>query len=214
MLATLDVANAAVNQVYASDWGRIVATLIRQTGDFDAAEEAAQEAFTAAVDQWRRDGIPDSPAAWIIQTARHKAIDRIRTLLAEMEASGAEPPGSDEELINEINALATDAPSVEVPAPSAAPVAMPSFSDEGFPVAAELLVEVAEVLNSQPAAVQPVPAAPVAAPPSPVAAPVAPSPGMAPGPAPRGFARTARRTRTAAARRRRSRQNLPPSAKW
>src|SRR6266851_6220446 len=71
-------ANAAVQAVYGSDWGRIVATLIRSFGDFDLAEEAAQEAFAAAIDQWRDSGIPDSPAAWIIQTARHKAIDRIR----------------------------------------------------------------------------------------------------------------------------------------
>jgi len=71
-------ANAAVQAVYSSDWGRIVATLIRSFGDFDLAEESAQEAFAAAVDQWRDSGVPDSPPAWIIQTARHKAIDRIR----------------------------------------------------------------------------------------------------------------------------------------
>lgn len=71
-------ANAAVQAVYSSDWGRIVATLIRSFGDFDLAEEAAQEAFAAAVDQWRDSGVPDSPPAWIIQTARHKAIDRLR----------------------------------------------------------------------------------------------------------------------------------------
>ena len=71
-------ANAAVDEVYRSDWGRIVATLIRLVGDFDVAEEAAQEAFTAAVDQWRVSGVPDVPRAWLIQTARHKAIDRIR----------------------------------------------------------------------------------------------------------------------------------------
>ncbi|MBA2525477.1 MAG: RNA polymerase sigma factor [Pyrinomonadaceae bacterium] len=70
--------NAAVRAVYSSDWGRIVATLIRSFGDFDVAEEAAQEAFAAAVDQWRDSGVPDSPPAWIIQTARHKAIDRLR----------------------------------------------------------------------------------------------------------------------------------------
>jgi len=67
-----------VEDVYRSDWGRIVATLIGLIGDFDLAEEAAQEAFTAAVDQWRVSGIPEFPRAWIIQTARHKAIDRIR----------------------------------------------------------------------------------------------------------------------------------------
>ncbi|CAN5787994.1 RNA polymerase sigma factor [soil metagenome] len=71
-------ANAAVEAVYSSDWGRIVATLIRSFGDFEVAEDAAQEAFAAAVDQWRGSGVPDSPSAWIIQTARHKAIDRIR----------------------------------------------------------------------------------------------------------------------------------------
>ena len=68
----------AVEEVYRSDWGRIVATLIGITRDFDLAEESAQEAFTAAVDQWRESGVPEFPRAWIIQTARHKAIDRIR----------------------------------------------------------------------------------------------------------------------------------------
>jgi RNA polymerase sigma-70 factor (ECF subfamily) len=70
--------NLAVDAVYRSDWGRIVATLIRQFGDFELAEDAAQEAFTAAVDQWRTQGVPESPRAWIIQTAKHKAIDRLR----------------------------------------------------------------------------------------------------------------------------------------
>jgi len=68
----------AVEEVYRSDWGRIVATLIRLLGDFDLAEEVAQEAFAVAVDQWRAGGVPEFPRAWIIQTARHKAIDRIR----------------------------------------------------------------------------------------------------------------------------------------
>src|SRR5207244_1120806 len=85
-------ANAAVDAVYRSDWGRIVATLIRLVRDFDVAEEAAQEAFAAAVDQWRVSGIPEFPRAWIIQTARHKAIDRIRrrTRFAEKLQSYAE----------------------------------------------------------------------------------------------------------------------------
>jgi len=71
-------ANAAVDAVYHSDWGRIVATLIGHFGDFELAEEAAQEAFVAAVDQWRTDGIPEFPRAWIVQTAKFKAIDRLR----------------------------------------------------------------------------------------------------------------------------------------
>jgi len=74
---SLDAA-AAVEEVYRTDWGRIVATLISLVGDFDLAEESAQEAFTAAVDQWRTSGVPEFPRAWIVQTARHKAIDRIR----------------------------------------------------------------------------------------------------------------------------------------
>src|SRR5688572_28328764 len=74
----LSNADAAVNAVYHSDWGLIVATLIRQFGDFDVAEESAQEAFAAAVDQWKTEGVPDVPRAWIIQTAKYKAIDRIR----------------------------------------------------------------------------------------------------------------------------------------
>src|SRR6266850_4722235 len=71
-------ANAAVDAVYRSDWGRIVATLIRLVGDFDLAEEAAQEAFAVAVDRWRASGVPQFPRAWIIETARNKAIDHIR----------------------------------------------------------------------------------------------------------------------------------------
>ena len=95
-------ADAAVEEVYRSDWGRIVAALIHLVGDFEVAEEAAQEAFTAAVDQWRSDGIPDYPRAWIIQTARHKAIDRIRrqakfaervkTLAASADSQNVEQP--------------------------------------------------------------------------------------------------------------------------
>ena len=85
-------AAAAVEQVYRSDWGRIVATLIGMVGDFDLAEESAQEAFTAAVDQWRESGVPEFPRAWIIQAARNKAIDRIRrraNLAQKLEAQGA-----------------------------------------------------------------------------------------------------------------------------
>jgi RNA polymerase sigma-70 factor (ECF subfamily) len=67
-----------VEELYRSDWGRIVATLIRLVGDFDLAEESAQEAFAAAVEQWGAGGVPEFPRAWIVQTARHKAIDRIR----------------------------------------------------------------------------------------------------------------------------------------
>ena len=75
--ANLDV-NRALDSLYRSDWGKIVAALIKLVGDFDVAEEAAQEAFAIAVNQWLSTGIPEFPRAWIIQTARFKAIDRIR----------------------------------------------------------------------------------------------------------------------------------------
>jgi RNA polymerase sigma-70 factor, ECF subfamily len=67
-----------IDELYRSDWSRIVAALIKLIGDFDLAEETAQEAFTTAVTQWERDGVPEFPRAWIIQTARFKAIDRLR----------------------------------------------------------------------------------------------------------------------------------------
>lgn len=70
--------SAAVEAAYRSDWGKIVAVLIKNTSDFDLAEECTQEAFAAAVHQWELSGIPANPSAWLIQTARHKAIDRIR----------------------------------------------------------------------------------------------------------------------------------------
>lgn len=88
--------DATIDAVYRSDWGRIIATLVRLVGDFDVAEEAAQEAFAVAVGQWRASGVPESPRTWIIQTARHKAIDRIRrrTRFAEIVQSYAESGAS------------------------------------------------------------------------------------------------------------------------
>ncbi|HEY7209996.1 MAG TPA: RNA polymerase sigma factor [Bryobacteraceae bacterium] len=86
MDASVTATDQAVEQVYRSDWGRILAALIAQFKDFELAEEVAQEAFAAAVDQWRVAGIPESPRAWIIQTARHKAIDRIRRRVRHAEA--------------------------------------------------------------------------------------------------------------------------------
>ncbi|HTW87434.1 MAG TPA: RNA polymerase sigma factor [Candidatus Binataceae bacterium] len=68
----------AIEQVYRADYGHILARLIYVLGDFALAEDAAQEAFGVALEQWPRDGIPANPRAWLITTARHKAIDRIR----------------------------------------------------------------------------------------------------------------------------------------
>ncbi len=71
-------ADEAVSALHHAEWGRVVSALIRLTGDFEMAEECAQEAFAAAVTQWRADGVPEYPRAWIIQAAHHKAIDLIR----------------------------------------------------------------------------------------------------------------------------------------
>jgi RNA polymerase sigma-70 factor (ECF subfamily) len=62
-------------QLYREKWGYVLATLIRVLGDFDLAEEAAQEAFTAALEKWPSSGAPEHATAWLVQTARHKAID-------------------------------------------------------------------------------------------------------------------------------------------
>jgi RNA polymerase sigma-70 factor (ECF subfamily) len=67
-----------LDQVFREEWGRVLATLIGFLGDFDLAEEAAQEAFAVAADRWPRDGIPTNPRAWLMTTARNRATDRIR----------------------------------------------------------------------------------------------------------------------------------------
>src|SRR5471032_1840357 len=71
-------ARGRIDEVYRSDSRRVLATLIRLLGDFDLAEEAMHDAFTAALDAWPRDGVPASPRAWLISTGRFKAIDRLR----------------------------------------------------------------------------------------------------------------------------------------
>jgi len=68
----------AVNTAYVSESRRVLATLIRLLGDFDAAEEALSDAFRAALEQWPRDGVPANPRAWLVSTGRFKAIDAMR----------------------------------------------------------------------------------------------------------------------------------------
>jgi RNA polymerase sigma-70 factor (ECF subfamily) len=70
--------STAVEQVFRQESGRAIASLVRLFGDIDVAEEAVQEAFAAAITKWPIDGIPPSPAGWIITTARNRAIDRFR----------------------------------------------------------------------------------------------------------------------------------------
>jgi RNA polymerase sigma-70 factor (ECF subfamily) len=67
-----------LDTIYRSESRRALATLIRLLGDFDLAEEAVQDAFAAATEQWPRDGMPANPFAWLVSTGRFKAIDRLR----------------------------------------------------------------------------------------------------------------------------------------
>jgi len=77
----------SLEQVFRDEWGRVLATLIGFLGDFELAEEATQEAFAIAAERWARDGTPEQPRAWLVTTARNRAIDRIRrdqTLAAKL----------------------------------------------------------------------------------------------------------------------------------
>ncbi len=69
---------AILEQTFRDEWGRVLATLIGLLGDFDLAEEAAQEAFAIAAERWPRDGYPTNARAWLVTTARNRAIDRVR----------------------------------------------------------------------------------------------------------------------------------------
>lgn len=92
----------AVAQAFQDEWGRVVATLIRITGDWDLAEDCAQDAFALAVATWARDGIPRRPGAWLTTAARNRATDRLRreavgaAKLREVAVMSHEPePGDD-----------------------------------------------------------------------------------------------------------------------
>lgn len=101
----MDPALAAVHGAFRSEYGRTVAILVRMLGDLAAAEDAVQEAFTAAAATWPRHGVPPNPQAWIVTTARHRAIDRIRRtktearMLPQVVVDEAAPaPAEDDEL--------------------------------------------------------------------------------------------------------------------
>jgi RNA polymerase sigma-70 factor, ECF subfamily len=95
-----------LEQAYREEWGRVLAALIGFLGDFDLAEEAAQEAFAAAAERWPREGVPSSPRAWLLTTARNRAIDRIRRNKALAEKTRLlDPPTATEDPV-----AATDIP--------------------------------------------------------------------------------------------------------
>lgn len=73
-----DAVKEAVATAWSQEWGRVVAAVIRQTGDWSLAEECAQDAFERALERWPRDGVPRRPGAWLTTTARNRALDRLR----------------------------------------------------------------------------------------------------------------------------------------
>src|ERR1700685_3850873 len=81
--ADMTDAESAVAEAFRQEWGKVVATLIRMTGDWDLAEECAQDAFAAALSRWGTDGVPDRPGAWLTTTARNRALDRLRRTKTE-----------------------------------------------------------------------------------------------------------------------------------
>ncbi|HEV2251713.1 MAG TPA: sigma-70 family RNA polymerase sigma factor [Streptosporangiaceae bacterium] len=90
-----DAVRAAVSAAFREEWGRVVATLIRTTGDWDLAEECAQDAFAMALQRWPRDGIPGRPGAWLTTAARNRAIDVLRRRAvgaAKLREVAAMPP--------------------------------------------------------------------------------------------------------------------------
>src|SRR3954464_8061193 len=96
--------SAHLDAVYRSESRRVLATLIRLLGDFDLAEEALQDAFTAAVEQWATQGIPANPRSWLISTGRFKAIDRLRKA-SRFEATDASAldriEAADQQMLND-----------------------------------------------------------------------------------------------------------------
>ena len=82
-----------LDTLYRSESRRILATLIRLLGDFDVAEEALHDAFTAAMEQWPRDGVPANPRAWLVSAGRFKAIDVMRKR-DRLDTSPGDPPVS------------------------------------------------------------------------------------------------------------------------
>jgi RNA polymerase sigma-70 factor, ECF subfamily len=98
----------SLDEVFRDQWGRVLATLIGLLGDFDLAEEAAQDAFAIAAERWPRDGVPGNPSAWLISTGRNRAIDRMRRN----------------------RTLAAKTRLLDLPEPTEDPMGEPTFPDE------------------------------------------------------------------------------------
>jgi RNA polymerase sigma-70 factor (ECF subfamily) len=103
--------HARIERLYRSESRRVLATLIRLLGDFDLAEEALQDAFMAAMEQWPRDGMPANPRVWLVSTGRFKAIDRLRRrarfnsmlgeLAARLDDQAPDPAEQDDQVLED-----------------------------------------------------------------------------------------------------------------
>lgn len=98
-MVRLSATDAAITAAFHDEWGRVVASLIRMTGDWDLAEECAQEAVTRALERWPRDGVPDKPGGWLMTTARNHAVNLLRRRKVEaaklMEVATMTDPNGD-----------------------------------------------------------------------------------------------------------------------
>jgi RNA polymerase sigma-70 factor, ECF subfamily len=109
--STADRTRATVDAVYRAESRRVLATLIRLLGDFDLAEEAMHDAFTAAVERWPRDGVPANPRAWLVSTGRFKSIDGIRrrarfdaslvVIAEQLDDRASEGAGQDDQAVDD-----------------------------------------------------------------------------------------------------------------
>jgi RNA polymerase sigma-70 factor, ECF subfamily len=102
---------AAVSKAFREEWGRVVATLIATTGDWDLAEECAQDAFARALERWPGDGIPRNPGAWLTTTARNRALNRLHrkaTEAAKLQEVAAMASADDEREPTDVSGVADD----------------------------------------------------------------------------------------------------------
>ncbi len=105
----MTVERSALERVFRDEHGRVVATLVRQFGDIDIAEEAVQEAFVVAARKWPVDGEPPNPGGWILTTARNKAIDRVRRESSRQDRhEQAHKLQEDDDLVEEVGPVADD----------------------------------------------------------------------------------------------------------
>lgn len=132
----------AIDLVYRRDARRVFATLVRLLGDFDLAEEALHDAFSAALEQWPHQGVPENPSAWLVSTGRFKAIDSY-ALQAAISAVHAEAPHADQtdwgQIVGLYGELLRIQPTPVVALNMAVAVAMPAGCEQGIALVDDIL---------------------------------------------------------------------------